>query len=376
LASFRLTEIIAAEHPLSAVRNELRLHGLSDEILLDAFSEKEVAEYIAERLPARAADETFARALHGRTDGLPLFVADVVNEVAARGALPGSMAIPSSLSGIVERYIGHLGAEERTLLEAASVCGSAFRPATVAQVLARDPASVVESCAELARRQRWLTESEDGYAFRHALYREVLYKRIAQLARVELHRRLAAVLEGERADGRAISAVELASHFELGREPMQALRQYAEAAQTALGQLVAEECVRITERAQPLLELAPAGRERDVLDITINTLRGLGATRALGAGIAAKQAFERAYALLERVPEHPMRGRLLHGLGYAFFLRAEYAQALAVADRAETLGLATHDPALLCTACMLRGQVQHLQGQPGSARATLERGLG
>src|SRR5262249_46387774 len=56
LASFRLTEIIAAEHPLSAVRNELRLHGLCDEILLDAFSEKEVAEYIAERLPARTAD--------------------------------------------------------------------------------------------------------------------------------------------------------------------------------------------------------------------------------------------------------------------------------------------------------------------------------
>jgi DNA-binding winged helix-turn-helix (wHTH) protein len=235
LASFRLTEIIAADHPLSAVRNELRLHGLSDEIVLDAFSEKEVAEYVAERLPARAADEAFVRALHGRTDGLPLFVADVVNEVIARGAGPGSMAIPGSLTGVIERYIRELAPAERTLLEAASVCGAEFKLATVARVLERDAASLAQSCTALARQQRWVTEVDERYVFRHALYREVLYKRIAPLARVELHRKVAAALERERADGLAVSAVELASHFELGREPMPALRYYAEAAEAALG---------------------------------------------------------------------------------------------------------------------------------------------
>ena len=47
LASFRLTEIMAADHPLKSLRHELRLHGLSEEIVLDAFSEKEVADYVA-----------------------------------------------------------------------------------------------------------------------------------------------------------------------------------------------------------------------------------------------------------------------------------------------------------------------------------------
>ena len=86
LASFRLTEIIAADHPLRAVRHELRLHGLAEEIVLDAFSEKEVAEYLAARLPALGGDESFVRALHGRTDGLPLFVADVVNDSSRSGS--------------------------------------------------------------------------------------------------------------------------------------------------------------------------------------------------------------------------------------------------------------------------------------------------
>ena len=376
LASFRLTELIAGDHPLRAVRNELRLHGLAEEVVLDSFSEEEVAQYVAQHLPARAKDEAFVRALHRRTDGLPLFVADVVSEVAQSGASPGAMAIPLSLSGIIERYIGQLTPGERTLLEAASACGTAFRPGTVARVLQSDVASLVDSCSELARRQRWLGESEDGYAFRHDLYREVLYKRIAPLARVELHRKVAEALEAERANGQPVSAAELASHFELGRQPMPALRYYAEAAEMALAQLVAEECVRISEHAWPLLAQAPAGDERDALEIALATLRGLAATRALGAGGEAKSALGRAYSLLERAPQHRMRGRLLHGFGFMLYLRAEYAEALAVADRAQALGSSTSDPALLCTACTLHGQVDHFQGRPLAARTWLERGLG
>ena len=51
LASFRPAELIAADHPLQAVRRELRLPGLLEEIFLDPFSEQEVSEYLAERSP-------------------------------------------------------------------------------------------------------------------------------------------------------------------------------------------------------------------------------------------------------------------------------------------------------------------------------------
>ena len=80
---------------------------------------------------------------------------------------------------------------------------------------------------------------------------------------------------------------------------------------------------------------------------------------------AAKQssALQRAYALLDEDPQHPMRGRLLHGFGFMLRLRAEYAEALAVADRAEALGSATNDPVLLSTACTVHGQVDQLQGR-------------
>jgi predicted ATPase len=114
------------------------------------------------------------------------------------------MALPETLTGVIERYIAQLTPEERALLEAASVCGAQFRPDTVARILDRDPPSLAETCAELARRQRWLSEVQSGalgdagYAFRHELYRKVLYERIGAPARAELRRKVHVVLERER----------------------------------------------------------------------------------------------------------------------------------------------------------------------------------
>ncbi len=64
IASFRLTQVIAEDHPLRALRQELRLHKLCDEILLEPFSESEVADYIESRMPGTQLPESFVRRLH------------------------------------------------------------------------------------------------------------------------------------------------------------------------------------------------------------------------------------------------------------------------------------------------------------------------
>jgi DNA-binding winged helix-turn-helix (wHTH) protein/tetratricopeptide (TPR) repeat protein len=376
LGSFRLTEIIAAEHPLSAARHELRLHGLADEIVLDSFSEREVAEYVAERIPGLAADETFVRGLHSRTDGLPLFVADAVSDVVARGAQPGPVAIPESLTGVIERYIDELAPEERAALEAASACGVEFRLDSVARVLERDTSSLDELCAKLARHQRWLSEADGGYEFRHALYREVLYKRIAPVTRVELHRKIAASLERVRADGGDVSAAELAIHFELGREPLSALGHFVEAAQSALLNFSPSETMSLTERALALLPAADKGEARATLEITLAALRGAAAGQVLGiASDESKHAFERALMLLDEVPQHPLRGLFLGGLGLVLYIRGEAEQASALAERSEAQAAASGDRTTLVCACQSHGLVQYLRGRPRASRDWLERGL-
>ncbi len=394
LASFRLAEVVALDHPLNSIRHELRLHDLCEEIVLDPFSESEVADYVAERSPAIATNEAFVRALHERTDGLPLFVASVLTEAIARTAQTGGdaaaglqlvkIAVPENLAAIIDHYIAKLTSDQRLVLSAAAVCGIEFRMHTISGALDRDAVWVAQTCDELAREQLWLiapraevgcNAAELPYSFRHALFRQVLYERTNPSTRSQLHRKVGTTLERERAPGAPVAAAELAMHFELGREPMAALRYYVEAAEAALARLSPRECMNLTEQALTLLAQAPDGTERDALEIALATLCGVSATHVYGMSPEAKSAFQRAYSLLADIPEHPMRRQLLHGFGFVLSLRAEYAEALAVADRAEALSSATSDPVLVIATCIVHGEVDQLQGRSRAAGKWIERGL-
>jgi DNA-binding winged helix-turn-helix (wHTH) protein len=218
LASFRPADLIAVDHPLNRVRRELRLHGLCEEIVLDPFSETDIADYVAHRSPALAGDDALIRALHERTDGVPLFVSSIMRQVMARCA-PGcdeargaaaqlaNAAVPDNLISIIDHYIAKLGGEQRMLLSAAAVCGLEFRASTVADALERDGAWVGETCEEFARAQLWLRArrahegsdtAERPYSFKNALFRQVLYERTPSSARAHLHRKVGAALERER----------------------------------------------------------------------------------------------------------------------------------------------------------------------------------
>jgi len=56
-------------------------------------------------------------------------------------------------------------------------------------------------------------------------------------------------------------------------------------------------------------------------------------------------------------------------------MRGEYAEALAVAQRAAALSTTTADSLLLLTACKLEGEVHMMQGRPRTARTSIERAL-
>jgi tetratricopeptide (TPR) repeat protein len=349
---------------------------------------------VAGQSAALAADEEFVHALHERTDGVPLFVASVLGDVIEHMASGGAghtagtamdaMPVPENLAAIIEHFVARLGEEEQAMLGTAAVCGSEFSPDTVAEAMERDAGWVSATCERQARAHMWLAAPraaqqavgpEVRYAFRHALLREVLYERTPPAIRAQLHRKVGAALERERERGRAVAASQLAMHFDRGGDPLTALRYYGEAAEAALLNLSPAECMSLTERALVLLEQAPQDPQHDTRGITLSTWRGIAAFNVVGPGAEAKEAFMRAYTLLDRVPQHAFRAQLLHGLGVLLFVRAEYAEALALAERAAALSAATGEPVLLLSACTVQGQVQMMQGRPVAARASAEQAL-
>ena len=394
LSSFRLAEVVALDHPLNSARHELRLHGLCDEIVLDAFSEREVADYVAGHSPALAGHESFVRTLHERTDGVPLFVASLITDAVMRTsdndhgdaqARLANVAVPQNLAGIIDHYVARLGNEERALLAAGAVCGVEFRVNTIADVLERDVTSVAEMCEQLVREQLWLTAArprdesiapELPYSFRHALFRQVLYERTPSAVRTQLHRKVGAALERERAAGLSVAALELALHFERCSALMTALRYYAEAAESSLLRFSPSQTMSLTEHAMTLVPLAADSHERTTLEITLATLQGAAAVEVVGASSAeAKLAYQRAFSLLDNAPLHPLRGLFLHGLGLVLWMRGELDEANRLAERCDALFVAGADKTVLLCACLVHGMVEHGRGQPQLARKWLEKSI-
>lgn len=399
LSSFRLTQIVAEDHPLLPLRQELRLHKLCREIALEPFSQSEVADYLASRIPDNAVPEEFIRRLHVHTDGLPLFVANVIDILAAQDerAVAASapwlqetasapLPVPDNLIGAIEKQVARLPAETGMLLEAASVCGMEFRAGTLAEVLQKDPAWVSERCDRLMRDRYWLREAgivelPDGaidtrIAFRHALYRHAFYLRLGSAPRATYHRRVAQAIEKDQAMGFSATPAELASHYERGHAHMAALRCYALAAQSALAHFAPQEAESLTAHALTLLPRCPEGPERLEVELALLAPRGLAGAQL--HGIAAPQCsapFERIRVICEILPLTPQRALLLSGLGWVFYARGEFGNALALAQRILALAESHNDTLLLVCACNLLGPTLATQGDHAAGCEWLERGI-
>ncbi len=394
LGSFRLAELISDDHPLKGLRHELRLHRLCDEIVLDSFSEQELADYIDARFPERHFSEAFVRRLHAHTDGLPLFVVNVIDDMVSQNsadAIPpdtpsAAWQVPENLAGVMEKQIARLPDDVRSMLEAASVCGMEFRPQTIADALERDAGWVAEQCDGLVRRQHWIRHVAvsglpDGslgahYAFAHALYRHVFYQRIGAFTRAQLHRNVARSMERSRANGLAVTAAELASHYDLGHDAIAALRHYGAAVDHALSHFAQIEAVSLTEKALALVPQCGEDPARLGLELALNLKRGVACSQLFGmASPQASQAFERAQALCDLLPETPALGWALNGLGLVRFADGDYNAAHAIGARIHALAERHHDPGLQIAACNLIGMSLAPLGEHRKGCEWLERGV-
>jgi class 3 adenylate cyclase/tetratricopeptide (TPR) repeat protein len=215
--------------------------------------------------------------------------------------------IPPTVQAVLAARLDRLDAEERAVLDRASVMGQVFDRSAVLALsppLARDEVPV--HLLSLVRKQL-LRPAEGslggrhGLQFRHLLVRDVAYESLPRQARAELHERYAGWLaETAGARGRELEEV-IGWHLE------RAHRQLAE-----LGPVDARGR-ELATRAAALL--ASAGR------------------RAIGRGDlpAAVNLLERAIALL---PEGSGRAHLLTELGEALVLKLEPDRAAEVLDEA------------------------------------------
>lgn len=158
--------------------------------------------------------------------------------------LLADLPLPDSLQGVVDSRLDLLTAAERSVVSAAAVVGEVFWEGAVAAVAAAGHDEVRQCLESLERREvvrRSLTSSVEGelqFAFRHVLVRDAAYGRIPRSLRVVQHQRCADWLDASAPD-RGHDVAELrayhrATAYELAAVLGLDLDPYTEPARTAL----------------------------------------------------------------------------------------------------------------------------------------------
>jgi DNA-binding winged helix-turn-helix (wHTH) protein/tetratricopeptide (TPR) repeat protein len=304
LGTYRPADLIVAHSPLKTLKQDLLLHHLCHELTLEGLAESDVAAYLAAEFAGSDLPSGLAAVVHRHSDGNPLFMTAMLDHLSQQGVLskvngrwtltvpldrvnPG---VPDTLRQMLEIQLQHLSDAEQQLLMCASVAGLTFAAWAVAMMLARDVADFEDTCAALADRQQFLKlhgtlelsngTSTSEYEFRHALYREVLYRRLTPTRRADFHRRLAKGLEDLRPRVDLELAAELALHFEAGREYERAVQYLMSAAQNATRRYAHREAITVLEHARDLLAKVAADRrpplELQILERIGNAFYALG----------------------------------------------------------------------------------------------------
>jgi DNA-binding winged helix-turn-helix (wHTH) protein/predicted ATPase len=392
IGTYRPVEVLTQEHPLKGIKQELQVHGQCEELALDFLSEPHVAEYLTVRfdlrpphpgplprgerepLPAQAV-HNLAHVIHQRTDGNPLFMVNVTNELVAREVVikrdgqwelrnklaDGGIGVPVNLRQLIEQQIGRVSPEERKVLEAASVAGAEFAAAAVAAGIEQSPEAVETHCDNLVRREQFLrtwgtTEWPDGtiaarYGFVHALYQEVLYERLSANRRVRLHKQIGEREEAGYGAQAGEIAAELAVHFERGRDYERAVQYRQQAGEKAMRRNANQEAIDHLTKGLEVLKMLPDTPERTRQELTLQLALGVPLQLLNGWGASSVVAvYNRARELCQQIGDTPHLFSTLFGLWRFYLQRAELQTVRELAERLLNLAQQQEDTFLLMEA--------------------------
>ena len=398
IATYRPSDLLLAKHPFLQVRPDLQARGVCREIELEFLSRTEIEKYLALEFPEHRFPAELPALIHSKTEGNPLFMADLVRylrdrkviaEEQGRWVLAQSLPsierdLPESVRGMIERKIAQLSEEDRRLLVAASVQGYEFDSAIVTKALELDPADVEERLEALERVYalvRFVTETEFPgrvltlrYRFVHVLYQNALYASLRPTRRAQLSATVAEALLACYGKQSATVASELAFLFETARDWLRATEYYLVAADNASEVFALQEAGVLAHRGLEMLRLVPETTDCAKQELALQTMLGQSLMVAKGYALPeVEQAFIRARELSLQLNDLPQLFRAQFSLAIVYVVRAEYERAFDHGDQCLRLAEGAGNQAMLMQSHWVIGLSQCYMGRFAAARDHFER---
>jgi class 3 adenylate cyclase/tetratricopeptide (TPR) repeat protein len=219
-----------------------------------------------------------------RTEGNPFFVEESVRTLVESGALEGipgaysaareveSIEVPATVQDVLVARIDHLMAEDKQLLQTASVVGKDVRFDLLAAITDLSEDVLQESLkrlqtAEFVYETRLFPELE--YTFKHALTHELAYRSLLAERRRTLHQQIVTVMEQLYSDRLSEHVERLAHHAVRGELWERALGFLRQAGTKAASRSAYSEAAANLEEALVILQHLPESSETLQLGIDL-----------------------------------------------------------------------------------------------------------
>src|SRR5262249_21986053 len=152
ILTYRPSDLLLAHHPFQPVKLDLQGRGVARELAMAFLSARDIERYLDLEFPGHEFPKLFGALIHTKTEGNPLFMADLLRSLRDRQVLRKDAGVwtltqavmtferevPESIRSMIELKIERLDEADRRLLVGASVQGHEFDSASVSRALALD----------------------------------------------------------------------------------------------------------------------------------------------------------------------------------------------------------------------------------------------
>ncbi len=297
---------------------------------LDELDARALVEGLAggRELPAAVRDRIVSA-----SDGIPLYIEEVGRTVLESAALgeddpaamfgdhPEDVEIPTSLQACLMARLDRLSAAKR-VAQRAAVIGREFDHDLLEQVAGVEPVALrhgVDLLVESELLFRRGDPPDATYTFKHALIQDAAYQSMLKRTRVELHERIARILETRPADDASAAPEIVAHHYHAAGRLELAVANYRRAAEQVARRSGHPEAVAHLRLAIELLGELPPARALNAIELDIQMLlaSSVMATRSYGHP-EVRTAYERARELSATLQDDVQLGHALAGLSIVY----------------------------------------------------------